>query len=123
MANLIGPHLSVAVDYEVEDVPGFGTLPVGVRETRPEALEAALAPGARPTFIRIKNSWGENAADARYDGGISPKYLPEMPGYNDLYVEYLDLPYDYPVVPRHSHLAIAFVMPNELRFPIPPSAP
>jgi hypothetical protein len=53
-----GPHLSLMFDYEVRDVPGFGTLPAGVRESRAAALSASLDDRANISFFRIKNSWG-----------------------------------------------------------------
>jgi hypothetical protein len=77
-----GGHLVVAEDYQVTDVPGFGTLSAGVLETRPEALEAALSPSAKIEFIRIKNSWGTHRPDPLAIG----------PGYYDLYMPYLDGP-------------------------------
>src|SRR5690606_34710556 len=49
-------HASLIVDYQV-DAPGFGVLPVGVPETRPEALEAALLPEASVQLFRVKNPW------------------------------------------------------------------
>lgn len=79
-----GGHMVVMHDYEVENVPGFGTLEAGVNETRPEALEAALDPAARIKFIRIKNSWGAYRPDRWDDAAI--------PGYHDLYVDYLNGP-------------------------------
>ena len=75
-----GGHMTVMEDYEATDVPGYGTLPAGVLETRPEALAAALDPAAKISFIRIKNSWG----DYRSVAGFPDK------GYHDLYMEYLD---------------------------------
>jgi hypothetical protein len=77
-----GGHLVVMEDYQINDVPGFGTLQAGVRETRPEALAAALDNGAKIEFIRIKNSWG----------GFRPDRAFVLPGYHDLYMKYLDGP-------------------------------
>jgi hypothetical protein len=77
-----GGHLVVVEDYQVNDVPGFGTLPAGVVETRGDALDAALLPAAKIEFIRIKNSWGTAAPDPLLIGR----------GYNDLYMAYLDGP-------------------------------
>ncbi|MGQ0507165.1 MAG: hypothetical protein ACT4TC_17795, partial [Myxococcaceae bacterium] len=74
-----GGHLVVLEDYEIDNVPGFGTLPAGTLETRPQALLAALSPTATMKFIRIKNSWGTSK-------------LPNYPGYHDLYFPYLDGP-------------------------------
>jgi hypothetical protein len=75
-----GSHMVVMSDYEVEGVPGFGTLAAGRLETRPEALAAALADEARITFLRVKNSWGETSSS------VSPS------GHYDLHVGYLDKP-------------------------------
>ncbi len=78
-----GGHVVLAVDYQVENVPGFGTLPAGVVETRPAALEAALADQAIVTFIRIKNSWGTT---------YHPLPAPAAAGDHDLYLKYLNGP-------------------------------
>jgi hypothetical protein len=77
-----GGHMVVADDYQINDVPGFGTLPVGTVETRPAALQAALDPSAKIEFFRVKNSWGTGRAD--------PVVVPG--GYHDLYMKYLDGP-------------------------------
>lgn len=74
-----GGHMVVMEDYEVDNVPGFGTLPAGVNETRPEALEAALSDEAVVKFIRVKNSWGNYKS-------------PVVAGYHDLYLGYLNGP-------------------------------
>jgi len=78
-----GGHVVLAVDYQVENVPGFGTLPAGVVETRPEALQAALSDQAIVTFIRIKNSWGTT---------YHPLAAPAPAGDHDLYMKYLNGP-------------------------------
>ncbi len=70
-------HMTLVTDYEVDEVPGFGTLPAGVVETRPAALDAALSDLAKIRFFRVKNSWG-------YDGSAVRS------GYNDLYMTYLE---------------------------------
>ena len=77
-----GGHMVVVEDYQINNVPGFGTLPAGTVETRPAALAAALAPEAKIEFIRIKNSWGSFRADRQF----------VLPGYHDLYMRYLDGP-------------------------------
>jgi hypothetical protein len=77
-----GGHMVIVEDYQVADVPGFGTLTAGVAETRPEALEAALSPESTIEFIRIKNSWGTHRPDPLSIG----------PGSHDLYMRYLDGP-------------------------------
>jgi hypothetical protein len=77
-----GGHMTVMEDYQINDVPGFGSLLAGVLETRPEALEAALADGAKIEFIRVKNSWGSYREDRQFS----------TPGYHDLYMKYLNGP-------------------------------
>lgn len=77
-----GGHLVVLEDYQINDVPGFGTLKAGTLETRPAALTAALDPAAKIEFIRIKNSWGSFRPDRQF----------VLPGYHDLYMAYLDGP-------------------------------
>lgn len=77
-----GGHMVVVEDYQASSVPGFGLLPVGTVETRPEALAAALSPSAAIDFLRVKNSWGTGRAD--------PSFVPG--GYHDLYMKYLDGP-------------------------------
>jgi hypothetical protein len=79
-----GGHMVVMMDYEVENVPGYGTLKAGVDEKRPAALEAALSDSATIRFFRIKNSWGKYRPD-RWD-------TTALPGYHDLYQTYLDGP-------------------------------
>jgi hypothetical protein len=78
-----GGHVVIIVDYQVENVPGFGTLPAGVVETRPEALNAALADEASVTFLRIKNSWGTH---------YHPLAAPAPAGDHDLFLNYLNGP-------------------------------
>ena len=77
----IDRHHSMS-DYEIENVPGFGTLKAGVDETRPEALEAALSPEASIVFLRVKNSWGPTGAGSEFT----------VSGHYDLYMKYLDGP-------------------------------
>jgi hypothetical protein len=77
-----GGHMVIVEDYQVDDVPGFGTLPAGTLETRPAALQAALSPQAKIEFIRIKNSWGTERPDPHHIGL----------GYYDLYMTYLNGP-------------------------------
>ena len=72
----------VMEDYEIDNVPGFGTLKVGTLETRPAALTAALSDTAKLKLIRIKNSWGNSRADRQF----------VVPGYHDLYMTYLNGP-------------------------------
>jgi hypothetical protein len=77
-----GGHLTVLEDYQINDVPGFGTLKAGELETRPDALQAALSSGAKIEFLRVKNSWGSFRPDRQF----------VLPGYHDLYMAYLDGP-------------------------------
>jgi hypothetical protein len=78
-----GGHVVLIVDYQVENVPGFGTLPAGVVETRPDALQAALSDQATVTFLRIKNSWGTH---------YHPLPSPAPAGDHDLFLKYLNGP-------------------------------
>lgn len=79
-------HLSVITDYEVDDVPGFGTLRAGVEETRAEALRAALDDRATVRFFRIKNPWWGSYPK---DGKLIP-FAQGTNGYNDLELTYLN---------------------------------
>jgi hypothetical protein len=74
-----GWHLSLLTDYEVTNVPGFGTLPVGAAESRRPALDAALDDDAVVSILRVKNSWGLVGAPS------SPN---QVKGYSDLYAPY-----------------------------------
>ena len=77
-----GGHMTVLEDYQINGVPGFGTLKAGELVTDPKALSAALAPAATIEFLRIKNSWGS---------GLAPSAAgEEFRGYHDLYMKYLD---------------------------------
>lgn len=77
-----GGHMVVMEDYQVTDVPGFGTLTAGTLETRRDALEAALSNEAKVEFFRVKNSWGSAREDRQF----------AVPGYHDLYLAYLNGP-------------------------------
>lgn len=74
-----GGHFVAIHDYEIDNVPGYGTLPAGTPETRPEALAGALDDAATIKFLRIKNSWGDYRSGA-------------IRGYHDLYLSYLHGP-------------------------------
>jgi hypothetical protein len=76
-----GGHMVVLDDYEITNVPGFGTLRAGVDAT-PAQLDAALDDDAQITFLRIKNSWGSFRPDRQF----------VVPGYHDLYMKYLNGP-------------------------------
>lgn len=77
-----GGHMVVTEDYQVSNVPGFGTLAAGTVVTDPKALEAALKPEAKIDFFRVKNSWSSNFAPA---AGTT-----DLKGYHDLYMAYLN---------------------------------
>lgn len=76
-----GGHMTVMEDYQVSNVPGFGSLAAGTVVTDPAALDAALAPEATVEFLRIKNSWGS---------GFQPPEGTDLKGYHDLYMDYLN---------------------------------
>jgi len=83
-----GGHMTVLEDYEatLED----GTLlkaGVTLDPSNPDEkslLDSALAPSTEIKFLRVKNSWGGYRPDRAFSPG--------MPGYHDLYLEYLDGP-------------------------------
>lgn len=79
-----GGHMTVVEDYQINDVPGFGTLAAGTLVTDPKALDAALSPQAKIEFVRIKNSWGSSLAP--------PNATDDQRGYYDIYMPYLDGP-------------------------------
>lgn len=73
-----GGHMVVAVDFQVQNAPGFGTLKVG-EETSPEQKRAAVAQGAELQFVRTKNSWGGDYARTDLDAAFlfgPPKNAP-----------------------------------------------
>ena len=80
-----GGHMTVLEDYEVDDVPGFGTLKAGVDFTNdPKALAAALDSKATIRFFRVKNSWG---------GDLAPQgAADDFKGFHDLFMAYLNGP-------------------------------
>ena len=83
-----GGHMTVLEDYEATLESGE-LLKAGVTldKSDPEQgakLEQALAAGTSIKFLRVKNSWGA----ARPDRAFSPG----MPGYHDLYMDYLNGP-------------------------------
>lgn len=77
-----GGHMTVLEDYEITNVPGFGTLKAGEIVTDTKALDAALSTSASISFFRIKNSWGSDLAP--------PEATPDLKGYYDLHMKYLD---------------------------------
>ena len=79
-----GGHMVVLEDYEIDNVPGFGTLKAGTTVTDQKALDAALSKDATISFFRIKNSWGSDLAP--------PGATDDLKGYNDLYMKDLNGP-------------------------------
>jgi len=86
-----GGHMTVLEDYEIDNVPGYGTLPAGELVTDPAILDAALAEEAQIKFFRIKNSWGTELAPQ----GAGEEFR----GYHDLFLDYLDGPLDQCIGP------------------------
>ena len=78
-----GGHMTPVYDYEIENVPGYGTLPAFETVTDPAILEAALSPEAKITKIIIKNSWGASLSP-------DPGQGDELKGYYELWTTYLD---------------------------------
>lgn len=83
-----GGHMTVFHDYEVK-LPSGEVLAAGedldpADPASAEKLAAALEPSAEIVKLRVKNSWGS----ARSDRG----FVPELPGYHDLYMDYLNGP-------------------------------
>jgi len=68
-----GGHETLIDDYEVKDVPGYGTLAAGTPASQ-DAMNASLDDGARVVFLRVKNSWGASEGTG---------------GHDDLYFDYL----------------------------------
>lgn len=77
-----GGHMTIVEDYQINDVPGFGTLKAGELITDDKALDAALAPEAKIEFIRMKNSWGTSLAPNNSGE--------ELRGFHDIYQPYFD---------------------------------
>jgi hypothetical protein len=72
-----GSHVTLLTDYQVSNVPGFGTLLAGTPAT-PAQMAASLDDGALVDFLRAKNSWATD---------IFPEA--PLPGYVDLDLAYL----------------------------------
>jgi hypothetical protein len=79
-----GGHMVIFQDYEIDNVPGYGTLSAGTNVTDPATLAAALDDSATIKFFRVKNSWG----NYRPNVALGPQFA----GYDDLYMVYLDGP-------------------------------
>jgi hypothetical protein len=69
-------HETLIVDYEITDVPGFGTLPAGVDATAAQRA-AALDDSAKIVFFRVKDSYATRVVNSK------------RATMNDLYVDYL----------------------------------
>jgi hypothetical protein len=82
-----GGHMTALEDYEIDNVPGYGTLHAGTLVTDPAALQAALAEQAALKFVRVKNSWGTALAP--------PQGLAQFAGYHDVYADYLNATLTY----------------------------
>ncbi|CAN5924710.1 hypothetical protein BH11MYX4_BH11MYX4_36070 [soil metagenome] len=83
-----GGHMTVLEDYQAK-LPDGRLLEAGKTLDPKNAadaklLEGALASGTDVQFLRVKNSWG----GARPDRAFAPG----MPGYHDLYLDYLNGP-------------------------------
>ena len=83
-----GGHMTVLEDYQAKLADGR-LLAAGKTLDPKKAADAALLQGALATttdiqFLRVKNSWG----GARPDRAFAPG----MPGYHDLYLDYLNGP-------------------------------
>lgn len=83
-----GGHMTVLEDYQAK-LPDGTILQAGVTldPQDPEdalKLRAALDPQTEIQFVRVKNSWGAARPDRAF--------APGMPGYHDLYLDYLDGP-------------------------------
>lgn len=86
--NTLGPgsqggHMTVLEDYQATLADGT-VLPAGTTldKVKDKALlDRALRSDTTIDFLRVKNSWGASRPDKAY--------APGMPGYHDLYVDYL----------------------------------
>jgi hypothetical protein len=91
--NRLGPgsqggHMTVLEDYEAELADGTllkaGTTLDPNRSSDRALLDKALLPTTKIKFLRVKNSWGSARPDRAF--------APGMPGYHDLYSDYLNGP-------------------------------
>ncbi len=83
-----GGHMTVLEDYEAKLADGRVLKAGDTLDPRnPDQralLDAALLPTTEVQFLRIKNSWGAARPDRAF--------APGMPGYHDLYLDYLNGP-------------------------------
>jgi hypothetical protein len=83
-----GGHMTVLEDYQAKLADGT-VLKAGTTldPQNPEhrvLLQKALEPSTKIEFLRVKNSWGSARPDRAF--------APGMPGYHDLYMDYLNGP-------------------------------
>jgi ribosomal protein S20 len=109
-----GGHMTVLEDYQIKDVPGFGTLKAGELVTDPATLKAALDPAANVEFFRVKNSWGTDLQP--------PGALAEFRGYDDLYLKYLNGPITRCTESNGDPCGTKTSAPGLMTFVLPPSA-
>lgn len=80
--------MTVLEDYEARLVDGRILLAGKTLDPANPAdrtlLDGALLASTQISFLRVKNSWGSARPDRAF--------APGMPGYHDLYVDYLDGP-------------------------------
>jgi hypothetical protein len=81
-------HVTLLQDYQARLADGT-LLEAGVtldptKQDDKVKLERALEPSSRIEFVRVKNSWGTTG-----DGSV---HAPGLPGYHDLYLDYLQGP-------------------------------
>jgi hypothetical protein len=83
-----GGHMTVLEDYQAQLADG--TLLAAGKTLDPTKsadralLARALEPSTKIQFLRVKNSWGSARPDRAF--------APNMPGYHDLYLDYLNGP-------------------------------
>lgn len=83
-----GGHMTVLEDYQARLADGrvleAGKALDPAKPADKSLLESALLPSTEVQFLRVKNSWGAARPDRPFATG--------MPGYHDLYFDYLDGP-------------------------------
>jgi hypothetical protein len=81
-----GGHMTVLEDYQARLSDGTvlkaGTTLDPNNPADKKLLDHALQPDTEVEFLRVKNSWGSARPDRAF--------APGMPGYHDLYINYLD---------------------------------
>lgn len=106
LADAAYAHLVTVFDSSV-DAPGFGLLPAGIPETRPEALAASYAEGAKVLSLRARNTyWGS------YQRGATIPFAGSR-GTNDYATEYLTMMTRNPSTGAARRVVGAFMLPNE----------